>query len=72
MVITCKEFLRYLCVIYLLGVKGLASANLKDLFSNDPFMREPWLCKVTTLRDLRRFIRQVCARACLCVILCVQ
>ena len=66
MVITKNVFLR-LCILYLLGVKGLGSSNLKDLFSRDPFMSEEWLCTVTNLRDLTRFIRQVCVCVCLCV-----
>ena len=71
MVLTKNEFLRYLMVIYLLGVKGLGSANLKDLFSKNPLLREEWLCTVTNLRDLTRFIRQVCGFVCVCVLLCV-
>ena len=54
-----KGFIKHICILYLLGVKGLATANLDDLFSRDPIMREEWLCKITTRRDIRRFIRQV-------------
>ena len=57
--LTEKDFLRNLAILYLLGVKGLASANIYDLFSNDPYLREDWLCKTTTRRDFTRFIRQV-------------
>ena len=60
MQLTKNEFLKYICILYLLGVKGLQNTSLKDLFSRDPFMREEWLCRLTNLRDIQRFLRQVC------------
>ena len=54
-----KQFLKYVCILYLLGVKGMQQRNLDDMFSRDPIMREDWLCRVTNRRDMGRFIRQV-------------
>ena len=64
MVMTRKKFLKNLCILYLLGVKGLATANLDDLFPRDPVLREGWLCNLTNRRDFKRFLRQVCS--CMC------
>ena len=55
-----QEFLKYIMILYLLGAKGLADRPLDEMFSNDPIMREEWLCQLTTRRDMRRFLRQVC------------
>ena len=63
--LTNKEFLKYIDILYILGVKGLGDATISDLFSNDPVLREEWLCKITSRNDLSRFIRQVCE--CVCV-----
>ena len=54
-----QEFLKYIAILYLLDAKGLADRPLDLMFSNDPIMREEWLCKLTTRRDMRRFLRQV-------------
>ena len=59
MYLTVKEYLKFLAILYLLGVKKLSDCNLDDLFSNDPVLREPWLCRITTRNDLGRFLRQV-------------
>ena len=56
---TPKTYLKNLAILYLLGVKHLNTANLDDLFGNDPFLREEWLCQLTTRRELGRFLRQV-------------
>ena len=53
------QFLKFIMILYLLGAKGLHNANLNDLFSNDPILREEWLCRLTTRRELGRFLRQV-------------
>ena len=60
MILTAKEYLKYIAILYLLGVKGLQSANLDDLFSTDPILGEPWLRRATNRHDLGRFLRQVC------------
>ena len=57
-----NEFLKYVCVLHLLGVKHLGDTSLDDMFSRDPIMREDWLCRVTNRRDLGRFLRQASAR----------
>ena len=59
MYLTVKEYLKFLAILYLLGVKKLSDCNLDDPFSNDPVLREPWLCRITTRNDLGRFLRQV-------------
>ena len=38
----------------------MSSTNLEDMFSRDPVLREQWLCNLTTFRDMKRFLRQVC------------
>ena len=53
------QYLKYICILYLLGVKNLNNTSLDDLFSANPIMRENWLCEITTRRDLGRFLRQV-------------
>ena len=63
-----KQYLKYLTILYLIGVKGLNNTNLDDLFSTDPIMREEWLCKITTRQDLGRFLRQVSMHCCSCVV----
>ena len=60
MILTAKEYLKYIAILYLLGVKGLQNTNLDDLFSTDPILDEPWLRRVTNRHDLGRFLRQVC------------
>ena len=57
--LTNKEYLKYITILYLLGVKRLSNSNLDDLFGPDPYMREEWLIRVTTRRDMGRFLRQV-------------
>ena len=54
-----EQYLKYICILYLLGAKNLNNTSLDDLFSTNPIMRENWLCEVTTRRDLGRFLRQV-------------
>ena len=66
--LSAKQYLKYIAIIYLLGVKGLNNCNLDDLFSSDPILREDWLCRATSRRDLGRFLRQVggvCVQMCL-------
>ena len=63
MKLTVKEYVKYIAILYLLGVKGLQTTNLDDLFSTDPILREPWLCRVTNRHDLGRFLRQVRGRS---------
>ena len=58
MTLTKGQFLKYLGIIYLMGVKKLGGNNLADLFSANPILREEWLCKTTTRRNLQRFLRQ--------------
>ena len=53
------QFLKFIMILHLLGAKGLHNANLNDLFSNNPITREEWLCRLTTRRELGRFLRQV-------------
>ena len=67
--LTPKEYLKYVAILYLLGVKGLSGASLQDLFSRDPILREEWLCRVTNRNDLQRFLRQV--RVCVSAYVCV-
>ena len=73
MVLNKKQYLKYIMILYLLGVKHLNNTNLDDMFSNDPILREEWLCKVTNRRDFGRFLRQVQARqawTCRACVLC--
>lgn len=67
MTLNRKQFLKYILCLYLLGVKGLQNANLDEMFSKDPVLREQWLCDITNRRDMRRFLRQVCACVCVCL-----
>ena len=60
------QFLKYICILYLLGVKRLQDTNLEDLFSVDPIMREDWLRDITNKNDMQRFLRQVYVRVMLC------
>ena len=31
-----QKFLRFICILYLLGVRGLSDGNLDEMFSRDP------------------------------------
>ena len=63
--LTGPQYMKYILILYLLGVKGLNNANIADMFSNKPILREEWLCQVTSRRDLQRFLRQVRTPACI-------
>ena len=63
-------FLRFIIVLYLLGVKKCGHRDLKDLYSNDPILGEKWLQRMCSRNDLQRFIRQVCV--CVCVVFCAS
>ena len=67
MTLTVKQFVKYIAILYLLGVKGLAESTISDMFSDDPILREEWLCKITSRNDLTRFLRQVCECKHVCV-----
>ena len=68
MLIDKQKFLRYVCILYLLGVRGLQNANLDDMFSRSPLLRENWLCRLTNRRELGRFLRQVGWSICVCLV----
>ena len=59
MLMTKQKMLKILDILYLLGVKKLGGTSINDMFSDDPYLREDWLCKTTSRNDLQRFIRQV-------------
>ena len=62
MTLNRNGFLKFILVLYLLGVKKCGHRDLKELFSNDPILGEPWLKKITNRNDMQRFIRQVRVR----------
>lgn len=64
------EYMKFILIIYLLGVKGLNNANIVDMFGNDPVMREEWLCQATNRHDLQRFLRQARVFDCMCELCC--
>ena len=72
MVLNRHGFLKHITALYLMGVKKCGHRDLKELFSNDPILGEPWLKKITTRNDMQRFIRQVCTVCVLCGCVCVN